>query len=146
MDRRGTRKQDFQAPRGPIQALCPRPAHPLPTSGTDLCSGTSSSSSSSSSLWKQTKQKAGTSSVPQPRGQAGGSSRTGQGWLVAASAASSFAWAGVPEPACSRVSSLLASGPRACTCPPATCAFSLRLPVASVGGRAWGSVWWDLLS
>lgn len=102
----------------------------LPTPpGTDLCSGTSSSSSSSSSLWKHTKQKAGTSSAPQPRGQAGGSSRTGQGWLVGASAASSPAWAGVPEPERSRVSSRLASGPRAC--PPATCAFSLRFPVAS---------------
>lgn len=128
----------------PIGALSPHPAHPLPISGTDLCSGTSSSSSSSSSLWKQTKQKAGTSSTPQPRGQAGGSSRTGQGWLVVASAASSLAWAGVPEPVCSRVSSLLASGP--CTCPPATCAFSLRFPVASVGGRACGSGWWELLS
>lgn len=128
-------------PQGaPSQALCPHLAHPLPTSGTDLCSGTSSSSSSSSSLWKQTKQKAGTSSFPQRRGQAGGSSRTGQGWLVAASTASSLAWAGLPEPACSRVSSLLASGPCACACPPATCAFSLRLPVASVSGRARGSI------
>ena len=120
-------------------ALSLPPTHPRPS--TDLCSGTSSRSSSSSSLWKHTKQKAGTSSVPQPRGQAGGSSRTGQGWLLVASAASSPAWAGVPEPERSRVSSRLASGP--CACPPATCAFSLRLPVASVGGRACGSVRWE---
>lgn len=123
------------APRpGPVRQPCPPPAR----RGTDLCSGTSSSSSSSSSLWKQMKQKAGASSGPQPRGQGGGSSRTGQGWRAAGSAASSAAWAGVPEPERSRVSSLLASGPRAR--PPATCALALRLPVALAGGGARGSV------
>lgn len=126
-------------PRGPKSGPCvPVLPTQLPTRVTDLCSGISSSSSSSSSLWKQMKQKAGTSSGPQLRGQGGGSSRTGQGWPAAGSAASSVVWAGVPEPECSRVSSLLASGPRARL--PATCAFALRLPVALMGGRARGSV------